>query len=72
MPKPTPTWRQGLLNIGLLAVYCHPLQAGELSRDADSMAQAGCPDWLPAATRCFTGQDTHGAYYPGLFMRPAR
>ena len=63
MPKPTPTWRQGLLVIGLLAGYCHPLQADELSLDADSMTQADCPDWLPTATRCFTGQDTHGAYY---------
>ncbi|WP_251978435.1 alpha/beta hydrolase family protein [Salinicola avicenniae] len=35
----------------------------QLEDDAEAMASAGCPSWLPDATRCFAGQDTHGAYY---------
>lgn len=38
-------------------------QADSVAEDAESMSEAACPDWLPEATRCYAGQDTHGAYY---------
>ncbi|MDH4573458.1 hypothetical protein [Salinicola acroporae] len=63
MPKSIHKWQRGLLAVGLLGGICGPLHADALARDAESMASAGCPGWLPDATRCFSGQDAHGAYY---------
>lgn len=52
----------GIAALGLTAGGCAHAQA-PAAAEAAPQAAKDCPDYLPAETRCFAGQDANGAYY---------